>query len=150
MNDHIQKLLDYCYADELKDFMGQFNLDTFHIAHEFNPFQKNHIFYQLHMMLLALEADKKHEVRRVLVLSTAHLTSTTMKSAEYQPNFTSEHEYGAYFYVGAAGDVTPFEDPEDYPSDLYNCLLYARINNCDEVKFDRDGPVVEGLRTYDW
>lgn len=150
MNEHIQKLLDYCYADELKDFMGQFNLDSFHITHEFNPFQKNHIFYHLHMMLLALEADKKHEVRRVLVLSTSHLTPTSYESVYFLPNFTSADEYGASFCVGAVGDVTPFEDPEDYPSDLYECLFYARTNHCDDVKFDRDGPVAEGLRTYDW
>lgn len=92
----------------------------------------------------------EHEIRKVLVLSTAHIEPLTMEIASQLPHFIAEHQYGAYFYVGQAGDVTPFEDPEDYPSDLYACLLYARQLGCEEVKFDSDGPIYEGLKSYDW
>ncbi|MDL2342519.1 MAG: hypothetical protein QFB87_05600 [Patescibacteria group bacterium] len=90
------------------------------------------------------------KVRRTLVLSTGHLDQDTMDCAFSLKNWISDFEYGAYFTVGNAGEVTPFEDPEDYPADLYACLLFAKQHGCDEVKFDADGPVVEGLNVYDW
>lgn len=92
----------------------------------------------------------EHEIRKVLVLSTAHIEPLTMRRAHHLPNFLADHEYGAYFYVGSVGDVSCIEDPEDYPSDLYACLLYARQLGCEEVKFDSDGPIYEGLKSYDW
>ncbi|PPC99629.1 MAG: hypothetical protein CTY35_03575 [Methylotenera sp.] len=94
--------------------------------------------------------SQTHEIRKVLVLSTAHIEPLTMRIAPQLPHFISEHQYGAYFYVGQAGDVTPFEDPEDYPDDLYQCLLYARKLGCDEIKFDSDGEIYDDLNQYPW
>lgn len=144
--EHAREIIDYCLEDEHKDFCNQFNLDDVPRDHVFDPFQKNHIYYHLHKMWLALE----HEVRSVLVLSTAHITKLTSDLAALHPNYIGYHEHGAYFYVGDAGDVTQFNDPEDYPPDLYACLLYARLLGCDEIKFDADGTVYDDLRQYEW
>lgn len=90
------------------------------------------------------------EIRKVLVLSTSHAKQETMDVAELNLNFTGKFEYGAYFYVGDLGTVDALNDPEDYPTDLYECLMFAKEHGCDEVKFDCDGPILEGLPTYDW
>lgn len=92
--------------------------------------------------------NDKLEIRKVLVLSTAHAKRNTLEVAT--KNFIAKGVYETYFYVGDAGDVTAIEDPEDYPPDLYRCLLLAREHGCDEVKFDSDGPVIKGLPTYEW
>lgn len=89
-------------------------------------------------------------IRRTLVLSTKHLEQETMFNAQGSKNYIASHLYGAYFDVGDVGEITYFEDPEDYPPDLYRCLLFARNNKCDEVKFSVTGPVVEGVPVYEW
>jgi hypothetical protein len=90
------------------------------------------------------------EIRRVLVLSTAHLKQGTCEAAEFCKNFIGNFTDGCYFYVGDVGSVSMTEDPEDYPPDLYACLFFAAQQRCDEVKFDADGELVKGLTVYDW
>lgn len=92
----------------------------------------------------AEEGSGAIEVRKVLVLSTAHLTKDTCLGYKAWP-FIAEYEEGCYFYVGSA--------PENYaeaPADLRLVLAFAKLHGCVEVKFDRDADQVSNLPVYDW
>ena len=84
------------------------------------------------------------EVRRVLVLSTRHLSQTTCMEYKAWP-FIAEYDEGRYFYVG--------DEPEEYteaPPDLRQVLMFAKQHGCTEVKLDADAALVEGLPEYEW
>jgi len=84
------------------------------------------------------------EVRKVLVISTAHLTQRTCQEFKKWP-YISDHECGAYFYVG--------DEPElytDAPGDLQQVLAFAHTLGCVEVKFDQDADYVPNLPRYRW
>lgn len=85
------------------------------------------------------------EVRKVLVLSTGHLTQDTCQNFKAWP-YIAGFDGGCYVYVG--------DEPEMYvdaPADLQRVLLFAKQQGCAEVKFDKDGLCLEGvLPWYDW
>lgn len=84
------------------------------------------------------------EIRKVLVLSTSHLTKETCQNYKKWP-FIAEYEEGCYFYVGPDGtyDAEP-------PEDLTLVLNFARENGCTEVKFDCDADTTDQLPVFDW
>jgi hypothetical protein len=84
------------------------------------------------------------EIRRVLVLSTAHAKRSTIHEFVGWP-LMFNHTYGSYFCI-------PSDDEwlDDIPEDLRAVLVYARNLGCDEVNFDCDGAYVAGLPTYEW
>jgi len=87
------------------------------------------------------------ERRNVLVLSTAHLTRETRDaiSAGHSYPILASFPYGWYVHVAADGGDT-LQDA--IRPDLAAAIEFARRLACDEIKFDCDGPVVEGLRAY--
>lgn len=88
--------------------------------------------------------DVTPEIRKVLVLSTGHLTKATCLSYTEWP-FISSFEQGCYFYVGDEPNLYP-----NAPGDLQNVLEFARRNGCIEVKFDRDAERIAALPWFDW
>jgi hypothetical protein len=88
------------------------------------------------------------EIERMLVLSTRHLTEHTCNTI--LPVWTGpaweKTEYGWFVYANIE-DISA-EPPED----LRQCIRYAQNPgvSCDWIMFDRDGPTVDELPTYDW
>ena len=84
------------------------------------------------------------EIRKVLVLSTNHLTKHTCLDYKSWP-FIADFEEGCYFYVG--------DNPEshtDAPEDLRGVLAFAKRHGCIEVKFDRDADPIPQLPRFEW
>lgn len=80
------------------------------------------------------------EISKYLVLSTAHITK---RDSELLSNKGwAEDEYGYWVHK----DFTS----EDLSSTFHACLKLAQQHDCTYVRFDRDGPDVDELTTFDW
>lgn len=84
------------------------------------------------------------EIRKVLVLSTGHLTKATCLNYKDWPKI-ADFEEGCYFYVGDEPNLYA-----DAPADLQSVLEFARQLGCIEVKFDQDAGRIEQLPWFDW
>jgi hypothetical protein len=87
------------------------------------------------------------EIERMLVLSTSHLTEFTCVVVldNYDGPVWEKGEFGWFVYAN-------LEQLDDLPEDLRQCVNYAQDPgvSCDWIMFDRDGPIVDELPTYDW
>lgn len=93
-----------------------------------------------------MSSKTKFEIRKVLVLSTLHITPETLHHFK-QPPFIGAFEYGAYFHVRSQFNPQQLTD-EGCPDDLMKVLWFAHDLGCQEVKFDQDGEVYDGLVTF--
>lgn len=88
-------------------------------------------------------------IRRFLDLSTSHLRKKTCGDLNGWEGVTAyETKYGWLMY--ATAEAEEFAEEYRWPSELLPIVLLARANGCDYVMFDRDGPTVDGLPTWDW
>ena len=102
---------------------------------------------------------QKLEFRQSVVLSTAHLRQETVEGASEPGSPLFEWEYGVACYCGCGShpDPTVPNEGNKTPEDLMECRRFV-LSNLPRKKrkkhtyiwFDRDGPVMEGLKTYDW
>ena len=84
-----------------------------------------------------------HVIETILVLSTAHLLPHTCNAWlwETDQSVWPKGETGWFIHI-------PDTDPEGLPSDLAECFLLARAQNCDWIMFDAGAPVLNLLPTY--
>lgn len=91
------------------------------------------------------------EFRKILVLSTSHVTEETkdlldsdLPLDQWPVSGGPYGDYGWFMYA--------HEDPDDekIPAELRVVFAFARANGCDNVLFDCDADQVDGLPTYDW
>lgn len=100
------------------------------------------------------------EIEHTLVLSTGHVTVGTARTlngsdahdyrdggvecirAPWKPHIV--YQYGWIFY--AKQDMALV----DYPAEFAAIFALARQHDCTWVRFDCDGPQIEGLPFYDW
>ncbi len=96
------------------------------------------------------------EIRKLLVLSTAHLPQPHLDADLGGPVDTSLWgaavitltEHGAFLWV----PDEPLESSGDglTPQLVLDIQVFARANGCDYVMFDADGPKVAALQLFDW
>jgi len=94
-------------------------------------------------------------IRRILDLTTAHLTKRTADSLWDGECYASlAIEVGGAEPAFVLLNVPPIDEGDepfaDWPADLKAVALFARAHDCDFVKFDVDGLEVDGLPTYEW
>jgi hypothetical protein len=100
------------------------------------------------------------EVALVMEASTAHCTPADMGLLELDGGPTVcvayPSEYGA-LVLASILDFAPDEDPflgqkgqETWSSGLRDVVRRARAAGCRWVKFDRDGPEINGIERYQW
>ena len=80
------------------------------------------------------------EIQHVLVLSTAHVSRSDM-------------EFLSYEYASDKYSATVFVDGADIYGKLHlskDIRTLANRYDCKFVKFDQDGPIEDGLKTFDW
>lgn len=89
------------------------------------------------------------ETQTLLTLSTAHLRERTCN--EWLENCPwscfPKGEWGWFLYVNDDPGITHVDS---VPNELKPILEYALSLGCSWVMFDSDGPVQDGLVTYDW
>jgi len=88
------------------------------------------------------------EIWKVFVLSTAHATKEDLEKAQiWITDMGAADQYGVWIY--AAIDREYFAN-RGFSDAFWNCLNTALQNECTYVRFDRDGPVLNSLETFDW
>ena len=106
---------------------------------------------------LALAIAEPFHIEGMMVISTGHVSETTMKALEtsHLPIITKEWSAeGAVIYVPsdqeAWNEVASDNSNSDVPDDIFACMCHARAHGCCWLLLDADGPKVEGLATFDW
>jgi hypothetical protein len=91
------------------------------------------------------------EIRKILVLSTIHVTAET---AAYLNNTDCQSwpkVGGPYSEYGWVMSAHPNDELDrELSEDLAAVFSFAQSKDCSMVLFDRDAEVVEGLKTYEW
>jgi len=96
------------------------------------------------------------EFQKILVLSTAHLTEEDndfLSNEEYSENLDcviDETPYGWMVHISKNKDELFSEVHRLLSENFRKAMELAFINDCDWVRFDCDGNVVEELKSYDW
>ena len=85
---------------------------------------------------------------RILLLSTAHLTKSTLEwlADKEATGVYPLHERGAYGYFVRA--VSSIWNPPDLPGDFVAMLQFAKDRNVEWILLDVDEDVIKGLPTY--
>lgn len=91
------------------------------------------------------------EIRKTLVLSTAHLSAETRELLDEMQDLPkiANHDYGWYFWVPPAGQYDLWASEWEIPDDLDSVLRFACDNDINEVKFDCDAEIVPTLPVYE-
>lgn len=86
------------------------------------------------------------EITKSLCLSTAHISEATRDLLQDgEPGFTVwKAEYGFFM------SCHPLENGHRLPADLACAMGAALKAECDFLRLDADGPIEEGLATYEW
>lgn len=91
------------------------------------------------------------EIRKILVLSTAHVTAETailLNETDCQKWPLVGGPYSEYGWFVSAHDGDAL-DRETSP-DLIAVIAYAKSKDCSMILFDRDADTVDELPTYEW
>ena len=88
------------------------------------------------------------EIHKTLVASTGHLINAS-EIPESSLIFY-DLEFGWLLFIGESGYPASYPNPEDLNPEAAKLVRIARENGCDWIRFDCDGPVVEGVGTFDW
>ena len=83
------------------------------------------------------------EITKMLTLSTAHITDSTMEQLDREPVYNNlglcvykKSDYGWFIYLDNTMDLTDMR----LPNDLLKCLALAKSVGCDVLCLDCDGP----------
>lgn len=89
-----------------------------------------------------------HNIMRMLVLSTGHLTGETVRLLDTTPVLSERYPVmGAPIPYGFL--VYAHDDGEDgIPPDLWACCAYARRLGCDYIRFDAEEELADGLEDH--
>lgn len=92
------------------------------------------------------------QVRRVLDISTAHIRPQTsvMLSDEIEQSLGVSPVIAESLTFGWLVYVPEGPDHGFIPKELRDCFTLARSLDCDWVRLDPDGAIVDGLPIYDW
>lgn len=93
------------------------------------------------------------EITKALCLSTMHISQETARWLDerhktYSSPFSiweGEHGYFIPAYPAARDEIN-----KDIPADLMRVMCHAVMHECSFVRLDSDGPVEEGIETYEW
>lgn len=94
----------------------------------------------------------KFEIRKTLVLSTAHLRQESAESLMRgrTDTISEELEYGIQVYVEPFGHVNPTHPRFEAMPELYPIWKAAHDQDCGFLFFDRDGEQYDCFESFDW
>lgn len=93
------------------------------------------------------------EIRRFVVISTAHVSETTAQRLDNTPAKEWPRvggHYGEYGWFVYAHDENAGVGRDAIHTDLFEVMSWARKQRCDYVLFDCDADEIESLPAYDW
>lgn len=99
----------------------------------------------------------KLEIEKYLVVSTGHIAEGDMERLDEEADDGSGasliamvYEEGILVFVGTEEDMAERAESRGFGEGLQKILSLARKNDCQYLKLDRDGPILEGYDFYDW
>lgn len=92
------------------------------------------------------------ETRKVLILSTAHVTNGTARWLDVNdpddwPMYGGPYGNAGWFFYCQAENGT---GRDHVPTDLFAVMQFALANGCQHVLLDRDADVIEALPHWEW
>ena len=92
------------------------------------------------------------EIHRMMVLSTAHITSRTNKMlfTDLINDAGDDIAVDAYEHGWHIVLMNEMSDASYLTPSLKACVRYARSHNCTHLRIDQDGPVLNHLPAYNW
>lgn len=91
----------------------------------------------------------KLEIDRTLVCSTSHLSEEDNQSLFDEETNLIVYSLDEYGYMILARPVES-DEPREHSDNLESLLEFARKNDCDWLRLDRDAEQIEGLPTFEW
>ena len=95
------------------------------------------------------------EISKVLCANTAHISQQTADELIWNrhtfshPIYPKENNCGeSYGWFVLTCDLE--DEQYNIPDDLWEAMKFAEENGCDWLNLDADGPIVDGLKTYEW
>lgn len=93
----------------------------------------------------------KHEIDRMLVCSTAHITPEDNQALFDETTDLVVYEMGEYGWLIMARPIDNMaSDTLTHSDTLENLLAYARKLECDWLRLDCDADTIEGLPRFEW
>lgn len=104
--------------------------------------------------------EKNPEVNKMVTMSTGHLTAKTRNQlhniennvasiAVYDKVLSPENAPIGYFVYLITEELDKEHASDDIPSDLWDCIQYARSIDCDMICFDVDAIPTQNLQYYE-
>lgn len=97
------------------------------------------------------------EIEKYLIVSTGHITEEDMNKLDEESDIDGRvsllarvYEEGICVFVGTEEDMAKKAEKCGFGKGLQDMLTLARKNGCTFLTLDRDGPVIDGYKTYDW
>ncbi len=102
----------------------------------------------------AMSIDAGVETRKILVLSTAHLTLATNQWLDSHDPKTEwpacGGPYGPHGWFFYASEENLGLGRTHIPDDLFAVMTYARKLGCDNILFDQDADKIDALPSWEW
>lgn len=95
-----------------------------------------------------MKTTMRDAVELMAVVSTQHLKPETALNLDALWTMCYPNDYGAFVYVDETFNTS--HPDVDVPDDLATVLREAAKHDIVWIKFDSDGPTIDGLPVYDW
>lgn len=90
---------------------------------------------------------KRPDIRKMLMLSTGHVTWETSKLLDDPQNpWVMTSQWGTYGWFVYAHD----DNLDEMPGELAHIMRYARVHGCEYILFDCDADVIDDLPVFQW
>lgn len=113
----------------------------------------------LHSIECHKDKSDELEIRKVLGLSTAHITESTRCRLDRDPDDNNlgltvyPFEYGWFIYIKdfkeKDGNILCSNIACDFPKDLKDCIILGIRNDCQWLQFDGDAPETDLLQIFE-
>lgn len=87
----------------------------------------------------------KYEIHKTLCVSTGHLPREEADKLTARGLEVTQDSYGYELYCSPDDEFG-----NDYHPNVSALMKLAKEQECDYVRFDSDGPVLEGFEVFEW
>lgn len=92
---------------------------------------------------------RKLDIAKMLTISTSHLSEQTFSMLavyDFTPIVSYNYEFGTFIHI--PDNLDSYDST--MPRELIKCIEFAKENDCEWLRFDRDGDIIDELQTFEW
>ena len=100
-----------------------------------------------------MSKSPKYEIEKTLVLSTRHITlkdSRLLGSYGLGNTIVDEYPYGWWIHVSDDRVSRVAVRRDGFSRAFRDLIELAHVKRCGRLRLDQDGPVMDGLATFNW